>query len=544
MMPWRPFIVKNIYKYKQSTIHYLKHTLELFTLFSVIYSSTNINITIKGVLSMKTNKLKKTILAVSLSAAIAIPTATSWGTAMTVHAASNLPFCADTDNNGAYNFQEDQISVSKSYYRARTNTISLDVTEGLNGRIREGSFYVVSNGEITNLQPLAKYVLRFNISGDNISESDINRITLSLRFKTGDKGSLQKIEPSMINEINKNTYAVSFDFIAYGESVSFNTNRFSDPTIKCSTAAITAPLDNEEFCMIEVKPTDGEKLFIRMKYIDDDNDGIDDNDKISWDKIETWAKRLCIYANSLNMTTDVQLDTLFMEFDYFECPYHAFSYNILINEDNDKYGYVAFNQYATKDVKQQIKSGNNSITWVELHEMAHSYGVKPSFADNYRFSDEYFTNARGITAIQNCDNLRGTDIVFETGGFSRKYDNMLHDIYTNDPKCELFGFASGLGFMSWEQLESFFAAESDNDPGFVVSRGVAQKINQFIGMNVPLSERYLKFANTIRKLMVLENNGVYDESKFTSFMREKFPKDLVRTIVTYQGLDQDKDYFN
>ena len=121
---------------------------------------------------------------------------------------------------------------------------------------------------------------------------------------------------------------------------------------------------------------------------------------------------------------------------------------------------------------------------------------------------------------------------------------MLHDIYTNDPKCELFGFASGLGFMSWEQLESFFAAESDNDPGFVVSRGVAQKINQFIGMNVPLSERYLKFANTIRKLMVLENNGVYDESKFTSFMREKFPKDLVRTIVTYQGLDQDKDYFN
>ena len=483
---------------------------------------------------MKTNKLKKAFLAVSLSAAMTIPTVTSLGSAMTSYAASNVPFCSDTDNNGAVNIQEDQIYVSRSYYEARANIISTVTSQERNGLYLDGGLFILSDGYFTNLQPLAKYVLSFVVSGDNLSESSLNDMKLFLKFENKDKNSSEQVKPALIVPRGQNTYYVSYEFFAAGETLSFATSFIEDPTLICSKATITAPIDNEDYYQIEARPAGGEKLFIRIK----------NDESIGWDKMEAWAKRLCIYANSLSVTTGLQLDTFYMNFDYYDCPNHAYSDNTFVNSKNDKYGYVTFNQYASDDVREYIATGKNIITWVELHEIAHSYGVKPSFSDNYTFSDEYFTNARGITAIQNCDNLRDTEIVFETAGYSGKYDTMLNEIYTQAPDCEMFGFASGLGLLPWEQLEAFFAAESDNDPYFTVSRGVANKINQYIGLNIPLSKRYLKFANTIRKLMSLNNNGVYDESKFTRFIVTNFSKELIKEIVTKLELDQDEDYFN
>ena len=120
---------------------------------------------------MKTNRIKKTVLAVTLAASMAIPTATL-STAMTAQAASNVPFCADTDNNGAVNIQEDQIYVSRSYYEARSNTISTEITHEVNDLYLDDALFVKSKDNIT-LQPLARYVLSFIVSGDNLSESDL-----------------------------------------------------------------------------------------------------------------------------------------------------------------------------------------------------------------------------------------------------------------------------------------------------------------------------------------------------------------------------------
>ena len=154
--------------------------------------------------------------------------------------------------------------------------------------------------------------------------------------------------------------------------------------------------------------------------------------------------------------------------------------------------------------------------------------------------DEYLTNVRGITAIQNCDNLRNTEIVFETVGYSGKYNTMANDVYTHNLNDYKFEFASDLSYFPWEQLEEYFAATSDNDPDLIESKLVAKKINEFIGMDVPLSKNYLKFANTIRKLMKLNNNGVYDECKFNRFMIEYFSKDLIKGLVKELKFDQEK----
>ena len=113
-----------------------------------------------------------------------------------------------------------------------------------------------------------------------------------------------------------------------------------------------------------------------------------------------------------------------------------------------------------------------------MHELAHSYccgyainGRPLVFDSDYKFNDEYFTNARGLTAIYNCDNLRDTDIHFHYENkdegicvdLYNKYDNIAQDVctyYTND--YYFFKFAFGLTKIGWDNLETFFAANTDN----------------------------------------------------------------------------------
>ena len=65
---------------------------------------------------MKNFSLKKTLIAVSLAASMAIPAAASFAAPATSYAAT--PFISDTDYNGAINIDESQISVSCKRYTA------------------------------------------------------------------------------------------------------------------------------------------------------------------------------------------------------------------------------------------------------------------------------------------------------------------------------------------------------------------------------------------------------------------------------------------
>lgn len=57
-------------------------------------------------------------------------------------------------------------------------------------------------------------------------------------------------------------------------------------------------------------------------------------------------------------------------------------------------------------------------------------------------------------------------------------------------------------------------------------------------MDVPVTNNdYLKMANSFRKLMILEK-GRNDKDKFSSFMRNKFSKDMIRFIVEFLGYNK------
>ena len=502
---------------------------------------------------MKTNKLKKAILAVALAASMTIPTAvTTTSAVMTVNAASNMPFCVYNAGTKAYNFQENQIYISRGYFDEERHTVSTYLSTKKGTRDLPGRYYIYSNGEITGLQPLAEYELVLTISGDKISKDVAERVYLDAKFKNGEKSTKSSSLNPIVSEItlvDKNTYRIPYKFIAYGDSFSFvSGSNINDNTLRCSAASIATTSSNEEFYKIEARPSDGEKLYIKIK----------NDPSISWGKMEAWANRLCLYANSLSKTTGIYLDTLYMNYDYIGKNY-AFSSNDTMNKDMDKYGYVAFCPEASDEEREQITNGRNIITWSTLHEVAHSYAcnVKQSkFNNNYGFCqakdkfniyfDEYLTNARGLLAIQNCDNLRNTDVhyryYYDTNNkyyidYYGKYDEIAQSVAYAWPN-NYFVYAKKLTTnFTWEQLEAFFAAESDNDPDFVASREVANWLNEKLGMNIQPTENFLKFANNFRKLAILKH-GNYDKNSLNNIVEEIFGTDLIKAVIKDLKLDE------
>ena len=204
---------------------------------------------------MKTNKIKKAILAVTLAASMVIPTAvTTTSAVMTVNAASNMPFCVYNAGTKAYNFQENQIYISRGYFDEERHTVSTYLShQNLSGtRIFNDRYYITSYGDI-DLQPLAKYVLVFDISGKDLKRSDVEKMQLSTYFKTKDKTSYSQVQPSVedINYLGDNTYRVPYELVSYGDSFYFQTtSAIKDLTINVTNASLYATAENEEYYKI------------------------------------------------------------------------------------------------------------------------------------------------------------------------------------------------------------------------------------------------------------------------------------------------------
>ena len=492
---------------------------------------------------MKNNKIKKAVLAVTLAASMTIPAATLSGSIMTVNAARapfcRAPFCADTDNNGAINIDERQIVVSRSFFS--TNEITMPVT-------------TTAEGQITTIAPVSVEALSLGkitieVSGNGLSSSALYKLNLNAQYSVNGKTNNITYTPNMVKSTSNNTFIVSYySVINYGDNLSFTSVSLDGVSnINCTSAVFSPDSDSSNCLKLNVRPAEGEKLYIRIKNAP----------SMSIAKVEKWAKIICMYVNSLHNVTGATLDTIYMNFDNIQDSRFAgsaCSANWYINEAMDKYGFVGFNVDTSDEEREQIAKGGDVLTWSVMHELAHSYccGVAVNgrpliFDSDYKFQDDYFTNARGLTAIQNCDNLRNTFIHFRRKfedhsylNYYEKYDTILTTISPwisndiNDP-YRFFQFGAALTQTDWVKLESFFAADSDNVSSLNECSYVARMLNSYMGTNISLyNNDFLKLANTIRKLMVLEN-GSFNEDQFDSFLNGRFTPELLRIMVTKLG---------
>ncbi|MCR5729724.1 MAG: hypothetical protein K6G20_05135 [Ruminococcus sp.] len=484
----------------------------------------------------------KNFVSASLVALSLCPAIASFNSAAPVYAAGN--FISDTDNNGAINIDENQISV-----------ICLDshpTTTLLDSKINNG--VISSIGDITNFPALQMEKVTINVQGNNINETvkdKLQDVKFSLTSTTDGISKTKDYSPIVIKRSNTSYDLVYNDVKILGSSVTFSTSKLPDiDGLNCDIEVET--IDDSDFKYISVITPNGEDLYIRIK----------NNQNVSLNNIKKWAKRICMYANSLSQMTGVKLGTLYMNFnDPKACPYSS---NSTVNGYCTKLGFVGISNSSTQTVLERMKLDKNEIVWVILHEVGHSYGIQSESSkfwynfvpiynkdhSNYQ-DDDFFTNLRGLTAIQNCDNLRNTDIYINNNGTARtaKYNKILSAIQVSPPSSEYiyYTFAkkvSNIAYImwesnvyGWEKLETYFAAQTDYNYESDENRAAARAINDFLGTSYPVNDNnmtYARMTNNLRKLYKLTSgNGAFNQKGFKHFLSSCFGKSFIRELYAY-----------
>ena len=451
-----------------------------------------------------------------------------------VKAYAAQPFIADTDNNGAYNIDESQIKVdAKRYYSAGTSVALEDWTG--NGTIK-----TKGTNKCTVLDRRVFSVRVVKESGFTKAEHNkLTNMTLTVTYYIKGRQNKKTYKPTVPEyKAGVTSYDVSFNnIITRGESYTFETSAISISGAMCNYAANAPAKGNDKYYMVTAT-SNGENIVASIKY----------NSAIKYEYLTNWAKRICMYANSLSETTGITLDTLYICLDYPD-PLLAFSYNGDMNSKCDLLGFVGLRSDISSTELNRMAIGNNEITWCMLHEIAHSYALcvkNPRFINNYGpgGDDDFYCNARGITAIQNCDNLRSTKIYHSDRAIAT-YDQILDQIfrvnsyplysnggvnsdgvyYTYARKLVNIGKKYG-----WDKLENFFAATSDYNYNSTENKNAAKAVNALIGKSYS-SEGYLRTVNAFRKLYKTSWYQSFNYYAFQSFVKSEVGVDLIKATA-------------
>ncbi|MBR6967329.1 MAG: hypothetical protein IKH78_02250 [Ruminococcus sp.] len=283
--------------------------------------------------------------------------------------------------------------------------------------------------EFTNFDLGSLMLRRIDVSAtvkaENMSEKELGEhIGFFVQFRNNKKsGSSEKITGGekdlrkqsdffLIEKTDTDTYRITEKNVpCLADEVRFGIKTDLDPgDITVSDFRFTSTDNN--FKKYDVLCTNGENLHITMNY--------------SADKSyrEIWLKTLSRYINSLSDITGVRRNDIYI-FEYADtlcgadCPcmddYIIPSENsipaILIPSDN----VIPFNWKSTcRHVERSMNLIPDSIHHLYLHELGHCYATGKSFEAYFSGNvDDGYTNVRGITAIQNCEELCNTILYSE-----------------------------------------------------------------------------------------------------------------------------------
>ena len=245
----------------------------------------------------------------------------------------------------------------------------------------------------------------------NISESEIRkqlRFYVRYRFQDpvmqdvkegGERWMREESDYFAIDKMADNKYTLTAKNIpCLGNEVDFGLVNNSNISIS-KTTNFDFGYTDKDFQKYDVLCRNGENIHITMQY------------NCTQENIETWLKTLSRYVNSLSNITGVKRNNIYI----FE-----FADQLCICPCDDGYVIPANNPIHAvlvpsaswgptySDVQQSIQDSPDSIHLLYLHELGHCYATK-KFNNTFNCNiDDGNTNARGITAMQNCTELNQT----------------------------------------------------------------------------------------------------------------------------------------
>ncbi|MBP1566123.1 MAG: dockerin type I repeat-containing protein [Oscillospiraceae bacterium] len=385
-----------------------------------------------------TKKIISSVLALSLC----------FGTGFTgVASQSSNSISVSAASAGSISMTESDIQVKIS----KNNNNSIDFHEVSYGYEMPNSYsatdYSRNYIKFNNTTVLGMYNLKMVIKVAS-GTTTINDLKDEIEISSTHEHS--KINADITKLSSKNGYdffeIVSDKFISFDQRNVLIYSTLKDLKFQVESAKLI-PNTNDEYYTIETT-SNGDDLYACVPY----------DKNVSTETYKKWAKRVCLYMNSLKDVTNVSYDKLFLSFRYAHMPKDAGAYCSSVSDLNET-PFVTYGVFANEVFNNVLKSDINSIEWVELHEISHAYRIGDDFSENYIYNDEVYTNLRGLTAIQNCDAIRNLKIIYEDATY-KNYTRAYGDERSSDD----YHFNMGKKYVNcihnlssdWTIFEDFF----------------------------------------------------------------------------------------
>ena len=329
---------------------------------------------------------------------------------------------------------------------------------------------------------------------------------------------------------DSNIYTLDFYTGIKGDSYSFKISGLNNVD---NLSVLSHTIENEAVYKVEATYLDGEGICAYLPA----------SEGLNKDNMTKWAKNQCLLANSLkHLTNNPGYYTVYYYFNG-SVAYADAQTNTWGNSDI-RSGKIRFNPDATKQELELIKLNENAFNYFTMHEMGHVYNGHTNFDEKIIFRsgnssfDEYYTNVRALTALQNCENIRSYKVRKENNYTSKRELFSYKDVYKvnynyksgNDYE---YHFANSLlKCCDWEKLETFYSAEFVPDRYLSEWEESAKKLYDSLSnvTGIDFSDRIVdnseyslcKFVNGLRCLYSLSTNMEYDDEKFIDFVDKTF----------------------
>lgn len=244
----------------------------------------------------------------------------------------------------------------------------------------------VTNSSITDTaEKIVELVTLSTPSGNNIysctAEKDTKKSTPQTVFYT--------VKASFISYYGNSFVALNFD------------SKLKDHELTISNCTVSA--DNVGCMYSTVTDNKGQKLHMDLKK----NSGFSDS------KYNNWLRNLGRYTSSLSAITDIKYEDIYISFDDPSVQQPTSCCDYVVNESGQSVGVlIKFQPDTSGFILEQVMNG--LFDWGIMHEISHAYshlnGNNKSYEQFNTTGDEGLVNVRGITAIQNCSELRNINI--------------------------------------------------------------------------------------------------------------------------------------
>lgn len=401
---------------------------------------------------MKKNLFKRMI---AISSAIVT---LACGSSLVAFNASAASLITGTGINGDITVNQSQIPVTVSYIRDSGSSMRLTYS----GTDKNLHF------EQCPASILGRYKVKFTVQDSSLTKSKLeNSLKIMVSAKNADrtKWGQERDFPVSVVATGNNTFQIESHIIAYGTTLNIWTKdvQFSSNT-KISATSVSG--ENSDYRLVKTSVSGAENVYALVPKQAILANGT--KQTISTANFEKWAKRMCTYLNSLANVTGLHKGYTYISFNNdFEDGAGCSDRGAYSLYDDNATCIVSYKTDYSKNAVQNIYYGRNYMEWIELHELSHCYlyqvvgGLRNSFDAYYTpGSDETTTNVRGLTALQNCTNLKNVQVVF--GSNIGTYDKILNKAMAAGEKHHLFEFADSLVDFAlsrgdgWDILEHYF----------------------------------------------------------------------------------------